>query len=214
MLTLFETIEQKQLAAKGAELFTIDVTIVHVDDKQTTTSYELYAKSLEKAENLGEKLRYREQNELKQGETRLEQWGLGYKNVLKNKWALIAPWKDPVYKRSFVNGTRMPALHFKSAAKEMARTMFKKNKAINKKDLTLEDINERIQTSIYGYFSVLVIFVCFLLSVYSVIYISHSVFSGFGLGALFAFVSGGTQLAKVIYNHKLLLKWKAEKKLT
>ena len=210
MLTLIEKIEQHRLKKNNASIFTIEFSIFHDNKTMTKSTYEIYAKNELEAEYLGEKLRYREQKKLEDGESTYQQWGLDYKESLKHKWGFIAPWKDPIYKRSLIRGTRLPILRFKAAFNVLVHEA-KNTRQLHKKNLSLSEINTYIQRSIVGYFSSIIIIFCGLFCVYNAINSKSDLFSIFILGAIFCFFIGLIQLAKIAYNHKLLLKWKAEK---
>ncbi len=210
MLTLFEKFEQKNLKKNGAKSYDVTVTLALSDGEKKDIEYTFYALTDNDALELGERIRYREQEKIKEGDSVLDRLGLNFRETLSNKWGLIAPWKDPIYKRSIMRGSKLPILRALSSFRSIESFAKSSYPIITKSDLTRSDINTHIFKCIKDY-----IFCAFII-LFSVSSLAISWINGTSnfvywlCCALFVLVFCVTQLMKSINKHKVLLLWKGD----
>ncbi|MGP4943193.1 hypothetical protein [Pseudoalteromonas nigrifaciens] len=210
MLTLFEIIEQRKLKKNGADTYEVTAKVFLKNGQEKLIELDFYAEDEREAINMAERLRLREQAKLNEGDTTIDRLGLNFKETLDNKWGLIAPWKDPVYKRSIVRGCKLPFLRAASNMRTLKSSAFKDYKTLLKSDLDNEGMNKHINKCIKDYIFCAFIF---LFSTYSLAFswFNEETNTAYWMCCfLFVTVFTSTQLAKAIYKHKLLLKWKGE----
>lgn len=211
MLTLIEKFEQRKLAKRGAELYTITYSITSPHGKEISAETEVYASSQEHADELAFRIKSRKQEEINEGESIYARLGLDAREILNHKLGLFLPWKDPVYKRSIVRGIRLPALQLRSLMLTLKDSATRTNNSITKEQLTDDEMKSLLAKSLLGYFSSLVIILVGLMCLWNAIQVGlnkHALL--FGVSALFCFVTGGLQALKVRYNRRKLINWRGK----
>ncbi|MDI4652587.1 MULTISPECIES: hypothetical protein [Pseudoalteromonas] len=207
MLNFFEMIEQRRLKKSDADIYDVVLTITLPDGKKKNITYSVYAETENDAYELGNKLRFREQEKIDEGATTIDRLGLNILEMKDNKLGLIFPWKDPVYKRSFSRGSRLPMLRAKAQSKAIVQLLLGDHKKILKDQMDDSKINKLIVGCIKSYF------ICGSL----LLIIAYSAFTNISAGRHSLYIVCAL-LASSLYTliclyftvrkHKTLLSWK------
>ena len=128
--------------------------------------------------------------------------------MFNNKWGLIAPWKDPVYKRTLIRGTRLPLLRFLYDLKFILKTGKSDHNWVKKSELDKDKINKHISSCVKDYF--VCAFVIIITTYFLLINLSNgkSDMAYLVLSSLFGYLFAFFHLFKVITKHRILLSWK------
>lgn len=152
MLNLFERIQQHKLMKANADVYDVVLTITLPDASEKDITYSVFAESEEDAYELGNKLRFREQEKINEGSGTIDRLGLNILEMKNNKLGLIFPWKDPVYKRSISRGTRLPILRAKAQSRAIIQLLMDNHTTINRDELDKSELNKLIIGCVKSYF--------------------------------------------------------------
>lgn len=210
MFTLIEKYEQRKFKKNGKPSYQITIKLIVGPDKFIHKEYDIFASNEDEALEIGERLRFREQEKIDEGDTLIDRLGLNFKEIRNNKLGLILPWKDPVNKRSISRGMRLPALRAFQTIKVLKKAASKNYSVLNRENLNRADINNQIVECVKGY-----IF-CSFITLFATYTLAINLFSGsvnlayWLICFLFILVFCISQLAKLVIKHKKLLNWRSE----
>lgn len=207
MLTLIEMIEQRRLMKSDADIYDVVLTITLPDGKSKDITYSVYAETESDAYELGMKLRFREQEKINEGATTIDRLGLNILEMKDKKLGLIFPWKDPVYKRSFSRGSRLPILRAKAQSKAIWQLLLGDHNKILKDEMDDSKINKLIVGCIKSYFVCGALLLIIAYSAFTNISSDrHSLYvvSAILASSIYTFIC----LYFTVRKHKTLLSWK------
>lgn len=210
MFTLFEKYEQRKFQRDGKPSYQVTIKLITGSDKFSYKEYNIFANNEDEALEIGERLRFREQEKLDEGHTLIDRLGLNFKEMRNNKLGLILPWKDPVNKRSISRGMRLPALRAFQTIKVLKKAATKDYSVLNREHLNRDDINKKIVDCVKGYIfcSFIALFATYTLAINL---LSESVNIAYWfICFLFVIVFCTTQFVKLVVKHKTLLSWRAD----
>lgn len=208
MLTLAEIYQQRKLKREGAEHFEVTVGVINANNEVEEHNVGFYAQNETEALLLGERLRFRMQERVNEGSNLLDRLGLNFREALSNKWGLIAPWKDPIYKRSLLRGTKLPFLRIVNDLRTLKNSSESKYVWIEKETLNNSEINEHISKCVRDYF------VCGFIFIFTTYFLIMNLINGYSdtlyliLACAFSYSFGCLHLIKVTIKHRTLLLWK------
>lgn len=211
MLTIVEIYQQNRLKNKGAELFEVTVGIITKNDEIEEHSLEFYAENEDEALLMGEKLRFRMQEKINEGNNLIDRLGLNFRESLNNKWGFIAPWKDPIYKRSLIRGTKLPYLRILADFKSLIASSESKYTWVKKEKLTRSEINDHISKCVRDYFICAFIFIFTTYFLIINLLNNHPNTMYLLMASGFSYAFGSIHFIKVIIKHRVLLSWKGDK---